>query len=74
MNETNPLILYTNAITVSIGGVLMQEKNRVQKPIIFLSDQATRWGIMELEFYAFVYCIKQLTTYLIVGKHYIYLL
>ena len=65
MNETDPLILYTDASTVSIGGVLMQEQNRVEKPIIFtshiLSDQATRWGIMELALYAFVYCVKQLT-------------
>ena len=71
MNENNPLILYTDSIIVSIGGVLMQEQNGVEKPIIFishiLSDQTTRWGIMELELYAFVYCIKQLTSYLM-GK------
>ena len=62
---------YTDASTVSIGGVLMQEQNGIEKPIIFishiLSDQATRWGIMELELYAFVYCVKQLTPYLM-GK------
>ena len=56
-NETDSLLLYTEASTVSIGGVLMQEQNGVEKPIIFiphiLSDQA-RWGIMELELYAFV--------------------
>ena len=71
MNEIDPLILYTDASTVSIGGVLMQEQNGIEKPIIFishiLSDQATRWGIMELELYAFVYCVKQLTPYLM-GK------
>ena len=65
MNETDPLILYTDASTVSIGGVLMQEQYGIEKPIIFishiLSGQATRWGIMELELYAFVYCVKQLT-------------
>ena len=59
MNETDPLILYTDASTVSIGGVLMQEQNGIENPIIFishiLSDQATRWGIVELELYAFVY-------------------
>ena len=46
MNETDPLILYTDASTVSIGRVLMQEQNGIEKPIIFishiLSDQATR--------------------------------
>jgi len=35
MNETDPLILYTNAGTVSIGEVLMQEQHRVENPIIF---------------------------------------
>ena len=29
-----------------------------------LSDQAMRWGIMDLELYTFVYCVKQLTPYL----------
>ena len=46
MNETDPFILYTGAGTVSIGGVLMQEPNGIEEPIIFifhiLSDQATR--------------------------------
>ena len=71
MNETDSLILYTDTSTVSVDGVLMQEQNGVEKPITFiphiLSDQATRWGIMELELYAFVYCVKQLTPYLM-GK------
>ena len=52
MNETDPLILHTDATTLSIGGVLMQEQNGVRKTVIFiahiLSDQATRWRIMEL--------------------------
>jgi RNase H-like domain found in reverse transcriptase len=30
-----------------------------------LSSQATRWGIMELELYALVYCSKQLSPYLL---------
>jgi hypothetical protein len=70
MNETDPLILYTDASTVSIGGVLMQEQNGIGNPFFIahiLSDQATRWGIIELELYAFVYCVKQLTPYLM-GK------
>ena len=33
MNETDPLILYTDASTVSIGGVLMQEPNGIKNPI-----------------------------------------
>ena len=71
MNETDPLILYADASTVSIGEVLMQEQNGIEKSIIFishiLSDQATRWGIMELELFTFVCCVKQLTPYLM-GK------
>jgi hypothetical protein len=65
MNEEDPLILYTDTSTKAIGGVLMQVRNGIEKPVIFishaLSDQTTRWGIMELELYAFVYCVKNLT-------------
>jgi RNase H-like domain found in reverse transcriptase len=35
-----------------------------------LSDRATRWGIMELELYASVYCMQQLTRYLL-GRSFI---
>ena len=46
MNENHPLVLHTDASTVSVGEVLMPEQNGVEKPIIFishiLSDQATR--------------------------------
>ena len=41
----------------------------IEKPVIFishiLSDQATRWGIMELQLYVFVYCVKTLAPYLL---------
>ena len=47
----------------------MQIQDGIEKPVIFvfhiLSDQATRWGIMELELYAFVYCVKILAPYLL---------
>ena len=53
MNEQDPLILYTDASTRAIGGVLMQIQDGIEKPVIFvshvLSDQATRRGIMEIE-------------------------
>jgi hypothetical protein len=69
MNEMDPLVLYTDASTKAIGGVLMQVQNGVEKPCVFvshvLSDQATRWGIMELELYALVHCVKQLAPYLL---------
>jgi hypothetical protein len=74
INEVDPLILYTDASTVSVGGVLMQVQNGVEVPCQFLSqtlsDQATRWGIMELELYAFVFCVKQLAPYLL-GRRFI---
>jgi hypothetical protein len=69
MNEEDPLILYTDASTRAVAGVLMQVQDGIEKPCVFvsqvLSDQATRWGIMELELYAFVFCVKQLTPYLL---------
>ena len=78
MNEVDPLILYTDVSTKAIGGGgggggSCKSKNGIEKPVIFishaLSDQATRWGIMELELYAFVYCLKNLTPYLL-GKQF----
>ena len=51
----------------------MQLQNGIEKSVIFVShillDQATRWGIMEFELYAFVYWAKQLSPYLL-GKLY----
>ena len=35
-NETDPLILYTDAYAVSIGGVFMQEQNGIENSIIFI--------------------------------------
>ena len=71
MNKEDLLILCIDASTKAFGGVLMQLQNGTEKPVIFvshiLSDQATRWGIMELELYAFVYCVKHLDSYLL-GK------
>jgi RNase H-like domain found in reverse transcriptase len=72
MNELDPLILYTDASTTSVAGVLMQVqmgKNCLVCISHTLSDQATRWEIMELELYAFVFCVKQLAPYLL-GRHY----
>ena len=51
----------------------MQLQNGIEKPVIFvshiLSDQATRWGIMLSDLYAFVYRVKQLSPYLL-GKQF----
>ena len=48
MNAHDPLILYTDASTRDIGGVLMQVQGGREKPCVFvshkLSDQATRWS------------------------------
>ena len=37
MNEEDPLILYTDASTKAIGGVLMQVQKGIEKPVIFIS-------------------------------------
>ena len=48
MNPHDALILYTDASTKAIGGVLMPIQGGREKPCVFvshrLSDQATRWG------------------------------
>ena len=52
----------------TIGGVLMQVQDCREQSCVFvshtLSEQAPRWGIMELELYTFVYCVKPLAPYL----------
>ena len=71
MNAYDPLILYTDASTMAIGGVLMQVQGGKEKPCVLvshrLSDQATRWRVMELELFDFVFCVKNLRPYLL-GK------
>jgi len=60
MNEQDQLVLYTNASTDAIAGVLMQIQDGTEKPCVLVShtllEQASKWVIMEL--YAFVYCVK----------------
>ena len=71
MNEQDQLVLYTDASIKAIAGVLMQIQEGMEKPCLFvshaLSGQASKWGVMELELYALVYCVKQLSPYLM-GK------
>ena len=46
MNDYDPLILYTDASTRAVGGVLMQVQGGKERPCVFvsntLSEQATR--------------------------------
>jgi len=69
-NEQDQLVLCTDARNKAIAGVLVQIQDGIEKPCIFvshaLSEQASKWGIMELELYTFVYCVK-LSPYLL-GK------
>ena len=48
MNDSDPLILYTDASTRAVGGVLMQVQGGRERPCVFvshtLSEQATRWS------------------------------
>ena len=48
MNASDPLILYKDASTREIGGLLMQVQGGRERPCVFvshmLSELATRWG------------------------------
>ena len=70
MNDSDPLILYTDASTRAVG-VLMQVQGGREKPSAFvshtLSEQATRSGVVEQELFAFVFCVKTISPYLL-GK------
>ena len=69
MNKRDQLVLYTDASTKAMAGVLMQVQAGIEKPCIFVShavsEQASKWGLMELELelelYAFIYCVKHLS-------------
>ena len=71
MNSSDPLILYTDASKRAVRGVLMQVQGGREKPCVFvshtLSEQSTRWGVMEQKLFAFVFCVKTLSPYLL-GK------
>ena len=73
MNEEASLMSYTDASTKIIGGGINAgtkwsgEINSINSHI--LSNQATRWEIMdervELEVYSFILCVKKLCPYLL---------
>ena len=65
MNETDPLILYTDASTVSIDAGAKWSGKPHHFHFTYLVGSSDAMG--ELELYAFVYCVKQLTPYLM-GK------
>jgi hypothetical protein len=75
INETDQLILYTDASDVGIGAVLVQVQDEVEKPIRFLSqklsDVASRWTVTEKECYALFYAVTQLQFFLLGRKFYI---
>jgi len=74
MNEQDQLVLKTDASTKAIAGVLMQIQGGIEKPCIYVlhaqPEQASKWGIMELELHTFVFCMKHLSPYLL-GKQFI---
>lgn len=69
LNDSDPLILYTDASTIGVGAVLMQKQDGREMPVIYVSKKFTvaesRWSTTEQECYAMVYAIKQLQPYLL---------
>jgi len=55
-NESDPLILYTDASDIGVGAILVQSQHNVEKPISCFSkkftDIASRWSTIEKECYA----------------------
>ena len=54
MNEEDQLVLYMDASTKAINGVLMQVQAEIEKPCVFvshcLSEQALKWELWSLNF------------------------
>jgi hypothetical protein len=69
LNETDPLILYTDASMVAVSGILFQVQDGVEKPAICvskkLSEPASRWPVTELELFAVVFSCMTLRSYLL---------
>lgn len=61
-------ILRVDASQMGVGGVLLQDKDNVLQPIMFVSrkfsDQAARWSTIEQEAYAIYYCVHTLQFFL----------
>ena len=61
-NEQDQLIVYTDASMKAIAAVLIQIHEGIERPCLFVShatsEEASKWGIMELKLYTFVYCVK----------------
>jgi hypothetical protein len=64
-----PLVLRTDASKEGVGAVLLQVKDGVEHPVVFLSetlsDVATRWSTLEQEAYAIYWAVMKLEGYLL---------
>jgi hypothetical protein len=71
--ENDPLTLYTDASTVGLGAMLVQEREGREIPLQFVSkkfsDAATRWTTIEQECFALVYSVQVLKSHLL-GRHF----
>ena len=67
-NLRDPFIVRTDASSVGIGGVLLQEKEGILHPVSFVSrkllDREQRYGTIERECLAIVWCLSKLSRYL----------
>ena len=63
-----PYKLYTDASLYAVGGVLVQERDGVEKPIQYISKQLTegqrKWSAIEREAFAVIYALRKLRLYL----------
>ncbi|GKT15287.1 gag-pol polyprotein [Aduncisulcus paluster] len=73
IKDEGELILYTDASSIAVGGVLMQVQEGIEAPICFLSKKLTevqqRWTVGEQEAWGVVYSVLQCASYLR-GRHF----
>ena len=71
-----PYSLYTDASGYSVGAILCQEKDGVERPVMYLSKQLTapqmKYSTIEREAYSVVYALKTLRPYLYGAEFTIY--
>jgi hypothetical protein len=66
---TKPFVVYTDALEITIGAVLLQQgEDQALRPVCYLSrkhpDLVTRYAVWELELFALVTLLKEWRCYL----------
>ena len=75
LQDEGNIMLFTDASQVGIGATLMQQDihSKIWRPVLYLSrkfsEAAKKWSTIEQEYWAIVYAVHSLSSYLL-GRHF----